>query len=106
MSSVIPIDEHELTTDHMTKQCNNFIEHVEDKIGNAKKPLFDGTDSNIVYYSAFGYTDNADGNVLSYGDKILDQKEVEVNEDYIEALDNYVGVKVLVPGKYYIPVLA
>ena len=40
-SSVIPIDEHKSTSDHITKQCNNFMEYVEAKIGNAKKPLFD-----------------------------------------------------------------
>ena len=31
-SSVIQIDEHELTTDHMNKQRNNLIEHVEAKL--------------------------------------------------------------------------
>ena len=35
-SSVIPIDEHELNSDHMTKQCNNFMERAEAKIGNSK----------------------------------------------------------------------
>ena len=41
---MIPIDEHELTTDHMTKQFMNIMELVEAKIGNAKQPLFDGTE--------------------------------------------------------------
>ena len=30
--SVIPIDEHELTTDHMTKKYKNSMERVEDKL--------------------------------------------------------------------------
>ena len=38
----------------MTKQWNNFMERVEDKIGNAKQTLFDGMDPDIVYYSSFG----------------------------------------------------
>ena len=46
---MIPIDEHELTSHNMNKPCKNFMEHVEDKIGNAKKLLFDGTDPDILY---------------------------------------------------------
>ena len=64
---MIPINEHELTTYHMTKQCKNSMESVEAKIGNAKQPLFDGTDPERVYYSAFGNTDDADNSMLPYG---------------------------------------
>ena len=46
----------------MTKQCKNFMERVEAKIGNYKQPLFDGTDPDRVYYSAFGDTEDADDN--------------------------------------------
>ena len=66
----MPKDDNELNTDHMTRQCKNFMEHVEDKIGNAKKPLFDGTDPGRGYYSAFGYTNYYDNNVLPYGEDI------------------------------------
>ena len=41
-----------------------------------------------------------------YGEDIQDQNYFEVNKDYIEALDNYYGYKVVVPGKYSIPVLS
>ena len=44
----------------MTKQCNNVMEQVEAKIGNAKQPLFDDTEPDRVYYSAFGDTGGAD----------------------------------------------
>ena len=67
----------------MTKQCRDFMERVEAKIVNSKQPLFDGTEPDIVYYSAFGDTDDADNNLLPYGEDIQDQKEVEVNEAYI-----------------------
>ena len=40
------------------------MERVEAKIVNAKKPMFDGTDIDRVYSSAFGDTDNAENNVL------------------------------------------
>ena len=39
---MIPIYKNELSIDHMTKQCKNFMEHVETKIVNYKPPLFDG----------------------------------------------------------------
>ena len=58
------MDEHDLTTDNLTKQWDNSIEHVEDKVGNSEQPMFDGTDIDRVYSSAFGDTDNAENNVL------------------------------------------
>ena len=51
----------------MTKQCNNCMERVEDKIVNVNQHLFDGTDPDRVYYSAFGDTDDADNSMLPYG---------------------------------------
>ena len=79
----------------MTKQCKNFIERVETNIGNAKHNMFDGKELGKVYDSDFGETDNADNNLLPYGEDIQDHKEVEVNEVYIVALYNYIGEKYL-----------
>ena len=76
---MIPIDKYELATYYMTKKCKNFMERVEARIVNSKQPLFGVTYPNRVYYSSFGDTDNADDNVLSYGEDIQDQKGVEVN---------------------------
>ena len=50
------------------------MERVEAKIGNSKKPMFDVTEPDRVYYSDFGYTDYADNNVLPYGGYIQDHK--------------------------------
>ena len=44
--------------------------------------------------------------MLPYGEDIQYQNEVKVNEAYIEELYNYIGSKLVVPGKYSIPVLA
>ena len=79
---------------------------MEDKVRHYKKPLFDGTDPYRVYYSAFGDTYDAEKDLLPYGEEIQYQKEVEVNEYFIEALDHYTGAKVVVPGKYSIPELS
>ena len=82
------------------------MDRVETKIGNDNQPMFDGIDPDRVYNSAFGYTNDSGYNVLPYGEEIQDQKEVEFNKAYIEALHNYIGSKAVVPGKYSIPVLA
>ena len=103
---MIPIDEHELAINHMTKQYKNFIKRVEVKIVNSKQPLFDDMDIGRVYYSTFGDTDNAEENLLFYWGYIQDHKDVEVNEAYIEAIYNYIGSKLVAPGKYSIPFLA
>ena len=82
------------------------MERGKSKIVNYKQYLFDGIDPDRVYNSAFGYTNDSGYNVLPYGEEIQDQKEVEFNKAYIEALHNYIGSKVVLPGKYSIPVLA
>ena len=82
------------------------MDHMEAKIGNSKQPLFDGTDTDRVNYSAFGETVNADENMLPFGEYIQDHKQAEVNKACIEVLDNYSGSKLFALGKYSIPVLA
>ena len=56
---------------------------MESKIENTKKPLFDGTDPDRVYYSDFGDTNDADDSVLPYGEENQDHKEAKVNDSYI-----------------------
>ena len=65
---MIKIDEHELTSDHTTKQCKSSMVHVEAKIGNVNQPLFGDTDPDVLYYSAFGDTDNSNDNLSPYGE--------------------------------------
>ena len=90
---MIPIDEHELTINHTTKQCRNFMEHVEAKIDYSEQPLFYGMDTERLFYSDFGDTDNYDDMVLPQGEDIKYQKYVEFNRDHIEELYNYIGAK-------------
>ena len=84
----------------------NFMERVEAKNLNTKIPLFYVTELYRVYYSVFGDTNDADNNILPYGEDIQYKKDVEANEAYIEALDNYIGAKLVVPYKYSIPFLS
>ena len=71
------------------------MECVEAQIGNSKQPLFGGTDPDRLYYSSFGDTNDADKNLLNYGEDIQYHKEFEFNKAYIEALDKYIGAKVV-----------
>ena len=50
----------------MKKRCKNIIEHVGAKTRNSKKPLFDGTEPERVYYSFFEDTEDSEDNVLPY----------------------------------------
>ena len=42
---------------------------------------------------------------LSYGKKIIDQKEVDADDVYIEAIVNYIGTNIFIPGRDYLPIL-
>ena len=64
---MIQIDENEFTSDHTTKQCNNFMECVRSKIGNSKQPLFDGMQPDRVYYSTIVDIEDAEVKLLPYG---------------------------------------
>ena len=59
------------------------MERVEAKIVNTKQPLIYCTDPDILYYSAFGDTNDVEDNALPYWEDIQYQKEVEVKEAYI-----------------------
>ena len=69
------------------------MEHVEAKIDYSEQPLFYGMDTERLFYSDFGDTDNYDDMVLPQGEDIKYQKYVEFNRDHIEELYNYIGAK-------------
>ena len=105
-SSVIGIPEHELLEESMKTLTKKFMENLETKIGNHKQPLFNITVPNDLYYKAFGDDVDEDENELPYGDELLDQKTTEIDDAYMEALDEYIGVEVVIPGRDAQPVLA
>ena len=49
---------------------------METNIGNAKHNMFDGKELGKLYDSDFGETDDANNNILPYGEDIQDQKDV------------------------------
>ena len=46
---------------------------------------------------------DVDDNLVPYVEEIIDQKEVDVDNAYIEALDNYIGAKIFIPVHDYFP---
>jgi hypothetical protein len=105
-SSVIGIPDHELESPELKKQTDTFMETLESKIGNYRQPAFNIEVPDEIYYEAFGDDTTSDDNVLPYGDEINDVKTTEVDEAYLEALDEYIGVQVVIPGRDAQPVLA
>ena len=81
------------------------MESIKSNIGNIKQPLYDGIQADNIYYSDFDDDPDINDMVLPYGQEINDQKIEEVSESYAEAMDEYIGIHVVVPIKYSIPVL-
>ena len=44
--------------------------------------------------------------MLPYGNEIIDLDTTEINEPYMEQVDNFLGTKVVMPGRDSVPVLA
>ena len=82
-----------------------FIQSLESRIGNHRKPLYDTNNPKWFYYISFD-GDIKDDNVdLTYGYELIDVKVEEIYDAYIDALDDYIGAKVFIPGIYTLLVL-
>ena len=97
-SLVIPISNDELETPHMRDQCSKFMTVVNDKIGNAKEPIYDPDNPDIIYYDGFFDNAQTDDNEYPYEKEILDEIPDEIDEPYLDSLDHYIGTKVVIPG--------
>ena len=42
---------------------------------------------------------------LSYGDELIDVKVEEISNTYLDALDEYIGADIVIPGIYALPVM-
>ena len=90
----------------MKTNMANFMKHVEDKIGNHKTGVFNPQAPTNVYFDTFDDDVAEDDPVLPYGDELLDAKDHEIDESYLESLDAYIGANVMVPGRDAVPVVA
>ena len=105
-SSVIGISDHDLNSDHLKNETVTFMTSLSEVIGNHRQPLFDPVKPSGLYYTAFGDDFNDDDNVLPYGDELVDSKTETIDQGYMEALDEYIGAQVVIPGRDSVPVLS
>ena len=105
-STVIPVPEADLESNVLKEQMTKFMRNVNERIGNAQQPSFDAMKPNDIYYNAFHDLPDDDQNILPYGDELTDVKVEEINNSYLDSLDEYIGAEVVIPDRNAIPVLA
>ena len=98
-SSVIGISEAELHEENLKRLCDQFTKSVNEKIGNYKQGAYNDSQPGEIYYTAFGDQSDEDDNVLPYGAEEQSPQFDEVNQEYLDSLDNYIGTNVTIPGK-------
>jgi hypothetical protein len=105
-SSVVGLEDHQLSSDAMKEETTKFMSSVEEAIGNHRQPIFDNTSPSHIYFDAFYEDHDADDNALPYGDELVDAKTETIDDAYIESLDEYIGSQIVIPNKEAVPVLA
>ena len=105
-STAISIPEDKLQMDDLKERTSIFMNCLKKMIGNAKQPSFNIQNAQEIYYSSFGDETNNDDNNLPYGIKLRDMETTEINEPYLESLDEYINAQVVIPNQQGIPVLA
>ena len=93
-SSVVPLLPDEFKNEATQLLCTAFTSKVQNKIGNHKQPFYDPHDPSRIYYQVFNENPIDDDLELPYGDEILDAIPAEINEEYLESLDTYIGTHV------------
>ena len=66
ISSVLVIEDHEITSDYLKEECTIFVESLESIIGNNKQPLTYGIWPDNIYYLVFDGDPDVDDLVLPY----------------------------------------
>ena len=105
-SSVVAIPLEDMASHDLKVQMTKFMSNLESKIGNHRIPEFDPNVPSSIYYDAFGDKFDDDAVDLPYGEEILDMKTTEIDESYLDSLDEYIGANVVIPGRDALPVLA
>ena len=105
-STVIPIPLDELKTDEMRERTSIFMNCLNEKIGNSMQASFNIQNSQEIYYTNFGDDVDDDNRDLPYGIELIDIENEEINEPYLESLDQYINIQVALPNREGIPVLA
>ena len=97
-SSILIIQDDEIITERIKSMCDKFMQSIESKIGNQKQPIFDEMKPTQIYHDVLQTDASEDDIALPYGDEIIDAIPTEINEKYLDSLDNYIGTNVVIPG--------
>ena len=96
-SSVISLTQDELNDEQVKLQQRRFMDSVHEKIGTYTEPKYnnssDYNDSQIPIF-----IDENELQELPYGDEISEAIPEEIDQPYLEQLDQYIGAKVVIPG--------
>lgn len=107
-STVIPVPPEDSQSSLTQQQMKEFMLSLNDKIGNHKQPSFNFDQPDGICYRLFVDDDPSDDdNVLPYGQEVIDASAKEIDEACLEAMDEHIGAKVIVPGHDNVtPILA
>ena len=102
-SSVIPVPPEDFEIAEVKRQQDRFTKSVEKHIGNSKQALYNEEHPYGIYYTVFGDPyEPEEVAPLFYADVKNTPDEIPLtpfDEPYIEALDKYIGTKVVIPAK-------
>ena len=106
-STVIPIPEHELNTTALKEQMALFTSTLHAKIGDHTKSIVKGEaiDNDCVYYDAFFDKEEEDNITWPWEQELQDLPLADQTQDTMDALDEYIGANIVLPGINGEPVL-
>ena len=97
-SSLALVLDDELNSTTFRTSATNFMASVNEAIGNHKESMFNDKLPLSIYFDPFGDNYDDDDTQLPYGDEIHNATPAEIDEPYLDALDNYIGTQVVIPG--------
>ena len=90
-SSVIAVDEFSKGTSEVRDQMDKFTKNLESRIGNNTIPKIDTINAKNIYYTPFGATTGEDVEDLPYGDDFTALKMRNIDDRYLEELEDLIG---------------
>ena len=101
-STVIPIPDHDLQSDLIKQQMENFDRLVHNAIGDHNKAIVkeEAINDDEIYYDAF-FDPSNDDEITWPWEKELNELPL-TNEDItsLDDLDKYIGANIILPGRY------
>ena len=104
---MVPVPKEDFLTDDLKKRTSLFMRCLEEKIGNSQQPVYNSQNPQEIYYVNFNEPLDNDQNDLPYGEELIDLETDEINELYLESMDEYItNTQVVIPNCDGVPILA